>query len=349
MGCDAGAADGGFDLLRIAWGVGMAAGAVLAEPGSAGLSTGEPRAVVVPTPEGGGGVVEPMRRSDGASGRHAGGAGRIAGGIGVAGAAVAMALVSRLLGAFAGSGPPSRTGRGNDPARGETVLAVRAAYALDHEGQGRPAGGAGGSPDGAGRSTSVHPELALAVAWRRCGRGRSAGGGMPGTVSGVARMQFRPGVPQPRQPTATDHGAGARRVVREGARHGGQPGAREGKASFVARHRRHPGVESAIHALESHGLDRVRTQGRAGFERTVGISILAANLHRLGRLLQQRAGAAVPSHARTTLSFGGLAVPILNIHLSRPSGRTPHAPKASRRTSSALLEPRWADDPSYIS
>ena len=65
--------------------------------------------------------------------------------------------------------------------------------------------------------------------------------------------------------------------------------AREGKASFVARRRRHPGVESAIHALESHGLDRVRTHGRAGFERTVGISILAANLHRLGRLLQQRA------------------------------------------------------------
>ena len=44
MGCDAGAADGGFGLLRIAWGVGMAAGAVLAEPGSAGLSTGDPRA-----------------------------------------------------------------------------------------------------------------------------------------------------------------------------------------------------------------------------------------------------------------------------------------------------------------
>ena len=65
--------------------------------------------------------------------------------------------------------------------------------------------------------------------------------------------------------------------------------ARESEASFVARRRQHPGVESAIHALESHGLDRVRTHGRAGFERTVGISILAANLHRLGRLLQQPA------------------------------------------------------------
>ncbi len=64
--------------------------------------------------------------------------------------------------------------------------------------------------------------------------------------------------------------------------------AREEEAAFVAR-RRHPGVESAIHALECRGLDRVRTQGREGFERTVGISIIAANLHRLGRLLQQRA------------------------------------------------------------
>ena len=45
--------------------------------------------------------------------------------------------------------------------------------------------------------------------------------------------------------------------------------AREHEASFVARRRQHPGVESAIHALESHGLDRVRTHGRAGFERTV--------------------------------------------------------------------------------
>ena len=94
-------------------------------------------------------------------GRHAGGLGRIAGGLGDAGAAVAMALVSRLLGAFAGSDPPSRAGGGDDPARGEVVLAVRAAYALDHEGQGRQAGGVGGSPDGAGRSASIHPGLAL--------------------------------------------------------------------------------------------------------------------------------------------------------------------------------------------
>ena len=239
------AADGGSRLLRIAWGVGMATGAVLAEPGSAGLSTGESCAVVVSTPEGGESVVDPMRRSDGASGRHAGRAGRIAGGFGVAGAAVAMVLVSHLLGAFAGSDPPSRTGRGNDPARGETLLAVRAAYALDHEGQGRQAGGAGSSPDGAGRSASVHPGLALAVAGRGCGRGGSAGGGMPGTVSGVARMQFRPGVPQPRQPTATGRGAGAHVALPAKGRGTEASRAREGTASFVARRQRYPGVESA--------------------------------------------------------------------------------------------------------
>ena len=325
VGCDAGAADGGFGLLRIAWGVGMAAGAVLAEPGSAGLSTGELRTVVASTPEGGGGVVDPVRRSDGATGRHAGGLGRIAGGLGDAGAAVAMALVSRLLGAFAGSDPPSRAGGGDDPARGEVVLAVRAAYALDHEGQGRQAGGVGGSPDGAGRSTSVHPGLALAGAGRRRGHGRSAGGGVPGAVSGIARLQFRPGVPQPRQPTATGRDAGARRVAREGARHGGQSEARESEASFVARRRQHPGVESADPCVGKPWLGpgahtwpgRLRThrgyldpRRQPASARTVAAAT---------------GGTAAPSHARTTLSSSGLAVPILNIHILP-------APRDGRRT-----------------
>ncbi len=49
-----------------------------------------------------------------------------------------------------------------------------------------------------------------------------------------------------------------------------------------------PAVESAIHHLESHGLDRIRTHGRKGFARTVALAILAANLHRLGTLLLAR-------------------------------------------------------------
>ena len=50
----------------------------------------------------------------------------------------------------------------------------------------------------------------------------------------------------------------------------------------------HPAVESAIHNLERRGLDRVRTHGKAGFERTVALAVTAANLHRIGLLLQRR-------------------------------------------------------------
>lgn len=64
---------------------------------------------------------------------------------------------------------------------------------------------------------------------------------------------------------------------------------REAKDDFQAAQRQHPAVESAIHALECHGLARIRNRGQAGFERTVALSILGANLHRLGVLLQQRA------------------------------------------------------------
>ena len=63
---------------------------------------------------------------------------------------------------------------------------------------------------------------------------------------------------------------------------------RESKEAFAAARRQHPAVESATDALEHRGLDRVRTRGAEGFARTVALSVLAANLHRLGRLLRQR-------------------------------------------------------------
>ena len=64
--------------------------------------------------------------------------------------------------------------------------------------------------------------------------------------------------------------------------------ARETAPAFARARRRHPAVESAINNLEQRGLDRVRSKGADGFERTVGLSILAANLHRIGLLLQRR-------------------------------------------------------------
>ena len=63
---------------------------------------------------------------------------------------------------------------------------------------------------------------------------------------------------------------------------------REAGEAFVSARRAHPAVESAINALEHRGLDRVRSRGAEGFERTVALSVLAGNLHRLGRLLHAR-------------------------------------------------------------
>ncbi len=45
--------------------------------------------------------------------------------------------------------------------------------------------------------------------------------------------------------------------------------------------------EAAINHLEHHGLYRVRTMGKAGFERTMGLAVLRANLHHFGRVLLQ--------------------------------------------------------------
>lgn len=63
---------------------------------------------------------------------------------------------------------------------------------------------------------------------------------------------------------------------------------REGTERHVEGRRRHAGVEAAIANLEKRGLDRVREHGRAGFERAIGLSVLAANVHRLGLILQRK-------------------------------------------------------------
>ena len=63
---------------------------------------------------------------------------------------------------------------------------------------------------------------------------------------------------------------------------------REEEESFVAARRAHPAIESAINGLDHRGLDRVRSHGADGFARTVALSVLAANLHRIGLILQKR-------------------------------------------------------------
>jgi len=56
---------------------------------------------------------------------------------------------------------------------------------------------------------------------------------------------------------------------------------------FIESRRRHSAVESAINALDNHGLDRCLDHGIAGFKRYVALGVLARNLQRLGDIIQQ--------------------------------------------------------------
>ena len=61
--------------------------------------------------------------------------------------------------------------------------------------------------------------------------------------------------------------------------------AREHTPRFQRLRRQHSAVESAINALEAHGLDRCPDHGIDGFKRYVALAVVARNLHRLGALL----------------------------------------------------------------
>ena len=52
--------------------------------------------------------------------------------------------------------------------------------------------------------------------------------------------------------------------------------------------RQHSAVESAINALEQHGLDRCPDHGIDGFKRYVALSVLARNLQRIGAILTEK-------------------------------------------------------------
>ena len=60
-------------------------------------------------------------------------------------------------------------------------------------------------------------------------------------------------------------------------------------ATFHSARQRHPGIESAIGALQSgNGLERCRDRGETGFERYLALGVLGRNLHVLGRVLIAR-------------------------------------------------------------
>jgi len=64
--------------------------------------------------------------------------------------------------------------------------------------------------------------------------------------------------------------------------------AHESEPEFRKLRKQHSAVESAINALEVHGLDICLDHGIKGFKRYVALAVLARNIHRFGALLFQK-------------------------------------------------------------
>jgi hypothetical protein len=62
----------------------------------------------------------------------------------------------------------------------------------------------------------------------------------------------------------------------------------EHSEEFIASRHQHAAVESAINALENHGLDRCLDHGIDGFKRYVALAVLARNIQILGAKLRHR-------------------------------------------------------------
>ena len=62
---------------------------------------------------------------------------------------------------------------------------------------------------------------------------------------------------------------------------------REYSEDFISKRHQHSAIESAINALEVHGLDMCPDHGIDGFERYVSMAVLARNIQQLGVKLRQ--------------------------------------------------------------
>lgn len=64
----------------------------------------------------------------------------------------------------------------------------------------------------------------------------------------------------------------------------------ERSKDFVEARLQHSAVESAINALEVHGLDRCPDHGIDGFKRYIALAVVARNVHRIGAILREQEG-----------------------------------------------------------
>ena len=63
---------------------------------------------------------------------------------------------------------------------------------------------------------------------------------------------------------------------------------RECSEEFGKARKQHPAVESAVNALESHGLDRCPDRGEDRYNRYAAVAICSSNIHNIGTILMKR-------------------------------------------------------------
>ena len=81
-------------------------------------------------------------------------------------------------------------------------------------------------------------------------------------------------------------------VMPKKGRRNSQDRERESAPSFLKTKNQHSAVESEINSLEHHGLNRCPDKGMIGYQRYVGLGILAYNLHQIGKRLLAKKRAA---------------------------------------------------------
>lgn len=72
----------------------------------------------------------------------------------------------------------------------------------------------------------------------------------------------------------------------------------ENSEDFIHARCKHAAVESAINALENHGLDRCPDHGINGFKRYVGLAVLSRNIQKIGAMLQKQAIKRMQRHKK---------------------------------------------------
>ena len=83
--------------------------------------------------------------------------------------------------------------------------------------------------------------------------------------------------------------------------------AREASQPFKQAAKKHAAVESAINALEVHGLNKCFDHGIDGFKRYIALSVVARNIHRIGDILHRKEQKRMARRQRSANSVMRLA------------------------------------------